>query len=149
MTATDRLRALLDERGVENVWKFDGNKMWDSDGGCCGTIYETQWESPDGLRHLTFTEYPNEERTTRLVIAWHPTPEQAVAATLGVTDATGGRQDGAGTCKVEGFDDGMDEGLDGEWFAYAPPTWHLSCGHEVYGSERPRYCSTCGRRVVE
>ena len=54
-----------------------------------------------------------------------------------------------GTCEVEGFDDGMDEGLDGEWFAYAPPTWHLSCGHEVYGSERPRYCSVCGKRVVE
>lgn len=54
---------------------------------------------------------------------------------------------GRGTCKVECFDDGVDEGLDGDWFTYAPPTWHLSCGHEAYSSERPRYCSTCGRRV--
>ena len=54
-----------------------------------------------------------------------------------------------GTCEVEYYDDGVDEGMDGEWYAYAPPTWFLSCGHEVYGSTRPRYCSMCGRRVVE
>ena len=53
------------------------------------------------------------------------------------------------TCEVEGFDDGADEALDGEWISYAPPTWYLSCGHTVEGSERPRYCSTCGARVKE
>ena len=57
--------------------------------------------------------------------------------------------EGAGTCEVEGYDDGVDEGMDGEWRTYAPPTWYLSCGHEVHGSERPRYCSACGRRVVD
>ena len=52
-----------------------------------------------------------------------------------------------GTCEVEGYDDGVDEGMDGEWYSYGPPTWYLSCGHETYGSERPCYCSTCGRKV--
>ena len=54
-----------------------------------------------------------------------------------------------GECHVECFDDGVDEGLDGEWYSYAPPKWYLSCGHEVEGSERPKFCSTCGRKVVD
>ena len=52
------------------------------------------------------------------------------------------------TCEVEGYDDGIDEGMDGDWYSYAPPTWYLSCGHRYEGSERPRYCSVCGKRVV-
>ena len=52
-----------------------------------------------------------------------------------------------GTCHVECFDDGVDEALDGEWISYAPPTWYLSCGHEVYGTDKPHYCSTCGARI--
>ena len=52
-----------------------------------------------------------------------------------------------GTCEVECYDDGVDEGMGGEWY-FDTPTWYLSCGHEVYGSMRPCYCSTCGRRVV-
>ena len=51
------------------------------------------------------------------------------------------------TCEIECFDDGVDEGMDGEWFSYAPPTWYLSCGHEAYGSECPRFCPECGARV--
>lgn len=137
-SATERLRALLDERGVE--WRrtphyssesIDNETVFRGEG--------TEWYANDHLNG----------RLGLRALRYDVTPEQAVAATLGDADATGERQDGAGTCKVEGFDDGMDEGLDGEWFAYAPPTWHLSCGHEVYGSERPRYCSTCGRGVDE
>ena len=52
------------------------------------------------------------------------------------------------TCEVECCDDGVDEGMDGEWYEYAPQTWYLSCGHEVYG-DKPAYCSTCGKKVVE
>ena len=52
-----------------------------------------------------------------------------------------------GECEVECFDDGVDEGMDGEWFSYAPPTWYLSCGHEVRGIERPNYCVVCGKWV--
>ena len=53
------------------------------------------------------------------------------------------------TCEVEGYDDGIDEGMDGDWYSYAPPTWYLSCGHRCESSERPRYCPVCGRRIVE
>lgn len=52
------------------------------------------------------------------------------------------------TCEVECFDDGVDEGMDGEWFTYAPPTWHLSCGHKVFGDERPNFCPHCRAKVV-
>lgn len=52
------------------------------------------------------------------------------------------------TCEVVGFDDGIDEGADGEWYSYSDGTWYLSCGHEVDGSERPNYCSECGARVI-
>lgn len=52
-------------------------------------------------------------------------------------------------CHAEAFDDGVDEAMDGEWASYAPPTWFLSCGHEVHGFERPRFCAVCGREVVD
>lgn len=57
----------------------------------------------------------------------------------------------SGECEIECFDDGVDEGMDGEWFSYAPPTWYLSCGHEIQGEKEniPNYCPGCGRRVVE
>lgn len=53
------------------------------------------------------------------------------------------------TCHVECFDDGVDEGMDGEWFSYAPPTWYLSCGHTCEGGEKPAFCPTCGKEVVD
>lgn len=53
-----------------------------------------------------------------------------------------------GTCHVECFDDGVDEALDGSML-YRTPRWFLSCGHDVEGSERPRFCVICGKRVVE
>jgi len=53
------------------------------------------------------------------------------------------------TCHVECFDDGVDEAVDGEWFSYGPPTWYLSCGHQVQGSECPAFCTACGAKVVD
>lgn len=55
---------------------------------------------------------------------------------------------GSGTCEVECFDDGVDEGMDGEWFSYAPPTWYLSCGHTAQGTEKPNFCHVCGKVVT-
>lgn len=52
------------------------------------------------------------------------------------------------TCTIEAFDDGVDEGTDGEWYSYASPTFYLSCGHEAY-VERPEFCPRCGAEVVE
>lgn len=121
MTATERLRALLDERGAE--WK----------GGRNHANY-TSWDASDW--RMSAEELADGTLFMRAYSVKHLSPEQAVAATLG-----------RGTCEVEGFDDGMDEGMDGEWFALAPATWFLSCDHEVYGSERPHYCPVCGRKV--
>lgn len=50
-------------------------------------------------------------------------------------------------CEVEYFDNGVDEGMDGEWFSYAPPTWYLSCGHTAQGTEKPNFCPVCGKAV--
>ena len=47
---------------------------------------QTQWAAPDGTRHFTYETYNNPSKTAKLVISWFPTPEQAIAATLGAAD---------------------------------------------------------------
>lgn len=129
MSATDELRRLLNERDVE--WKsFEGDPL--------GFVKaETAWGEVDGLGNYNYwvTEYF--DGTTLLNIG-NPTPEQAVEATLG-----------RGTCEILGYDDGYDEGLDGEMYQYADPRYFLSCEHEAYGSVVPNYCPVCGRKVVD
>lgn len=74
MTATDELRRMLDERGVE--WEADDGKY----------VKETYWPYTDELE-AAFAEY--DDGTTRFACSTCGfTPEQAIAATLG-----------AGTCK--------------------------------------------------
>ena len=117
MTATERLRAMLDDCGVP--WKdygYENHTWW-------GAWHAENRPSVNGLF---------------LKVEGVVTPEQAIAATLG-----------RGTCEVDGYDDGVDEGMDGDWYSYAPPTWYLSCGHRCEGSERPSFCPVCGKRVVE
>lgn len=124
MTATEKLRRMLDECGVE--WWQSANTL--------GCIF-TRWHSPLFGDEVCAMENGKEG----LVLFDHfLTPEQAIAATLG-----------AGTCEVEGYDDGIDEGMDGDWYSYAPPTWYLSCGHRYEGGERPSFCPVCGKRVVK
>lgn len=68
MTATDELRALLDEHGVEYSAE-DGKTVW-----------ATRWEF--GHSSALFTEYDDGECV--FVTSGHTwTPEQAIAATLG------------------------------------------------------------------
>lgn len=119
---TERLRELLDERGVE------------------------YYESPNGvawgklampIHGRMYTHYAVELDGLLCVDSHCITPEQVIEATLG-------RE----TCHVECFDDGLDEALDGS-VTYLGAKWFLSCGHEVEGSERPRFCVICGKRVVE
>lgn len=129
-TATDELLTLLKEHGVEHyeheapatdcIAFFDGRGWHDC------------WESVDGEVNVTFSM----------------TPEQAIAATLGATDAKPTQVESSGTCHVECFDDGIDEALDGSPI-YTTPTWYLSCGHTCEGAERPSFCPNCGRKVVE
>lgn len=74
MTATDELRRLLDERGVE--WKgFEGDPL--------GFVKaETAWGEVDGWGNYNYWVAEYFDGTTLLNIG-NPTPEQAIEATLG------------------------------------------------------------------
>ena len=65
------LREKLDELGIEH---FDYDK---------GGRTQTMWESPEDMRHFTYETAANPAKTAKLIIEWFPTPEQAIAATLG------------------------------------------------------------------
>lgn len=66
MSATDELRRLLDERGVE--WEdFDG---------------EPTWTGGDGRMHYARQEFTFAGLTDEVTV-YHLTPEQAIDATLG------------------------------------------------------------------
>ena len=117
-SATERLRALLDERGVE--W-------WAGDGEC---DRKTHWES----NGLTW-EYFNDDNGD----AWlgflgaceqDVSPEQAIYATLG-----------PGTCHMEHL---WSDDIDGVcWWCKArdKPAF-------THGDFPPNYCPNCGRKVV-
>ncbi len=125
MTATDELRRMLDERGVE--WKapasYDGSTKYD-------TIVDGYW----------FHE--NDGKIT----VHYLTPEQAITAALGDSDVTAARQDDAGTCTLGKVCDG---------YLYFMAHWCSECGtrfaFRAIGSgknARPNYCPNCGRKVV-
>lgn len=116
MTATERLRQLLDERGVEWVdHGYENHVWWEGIGGmwtagnrwCC-----------DGWGVMVEAVIP---------------PEQAIEATLG-----------RGTCRNVGH--------------YVDPT-RFKCSECEYNGwvtnavtgkdDAPRYCPSCGRKVVE
>ena len=81
MTATDELRRMLDERGVEWSDSSDEN------------VLHTTWNA----MRCWFTEYP--DGWTGWGTAMSGSPEQAIEATLG-----------RGTCKpVDGYDDDGEE----------------------------------------
>lgn len=71
MTATDELRRLLDERGVE--WMDDSYAQ----------LWCTVWHGQDG-KQWRMTE--NQSGMLTELKAWKATPAQAIAATLGPTD---------------------------------------------------------------
>lgn len=76
MTTTERLRQLLDERGVE--WKaLSGHQMGEF------TITATQWHDREGGLLTMCVSEPNGSTWD---FFWLPTPEQAVESTLGSRD---------------------------------------------------------------
>lgn len=126
MTATERLRQLLDERGVEWAETRDGNTAFGDGQG------HMRWAACVGAAKAFFEVGPF-------------TPEQAVEATLG-----------RGTCNMEftqaaqfGDPNDVDSIFDVGMFRCT------ACGTETYGMwndndecrEWPRYCPNCGRRV--
>ena len=126
MSATDELRRMLDERGVE--WGNVRNDGYESD-------YLTKWQinGIQGHAFVTVTEWPG--GLTLETFQRCPTPEQAIAATLG-----------NGTCKVESsVAIEFDTLISPDYFEF-----EMSCGSRFRWSdnEPPDYCPGCGRKVV-
>ena len=163
-SATEELRRLLDERGVE--WRRTPHYSSESQDN--ETVF-----AGDGIEW-----YANDHLNGRLglrALRYEVTPEQAVAATLGRgmltaddvrdsierhSDASGGNgRDfhngayvaiadelnatlGRGTCK------NMDSDTDAEWFPCSECNTELRV-HEPFDAFSIHYCPNCGRRVVE
>ena len=132
MSATDELRTLLDERGVE--WTANDGEH----------VKETCWPYMGELM-AAFAEYDNGE--TRFACdTWCFTPEQAVEATLGSFNCTNGER--TGTCHADETDRIECGGIiDGRHYDI-----HVmecsECGHtyeHVNGDYE--YCPHCGRRI--
>lgn len=123
-SATERLRALLDERGVEH---YDG-------------IESTLWLKDEHGYRASADEVSG--GMMRLHV-WCTSPEQAVAATLGpgtCEDVTSEDRTQAFTCSECGC-----------WVAY-DEYWETGIYVDGDGQAvhiHPRYCPNCGRRVVE
>ena len=129
-SATERLRELLDERGVERKAgesEIDHVTMWKANGGHA-EFYESKTTNPDLLQ----------------VNYYNLTPEQAIAATLG-----------RGTCHMKhSQDECYDEHTGEEWSTHC---WKCTaCGEKVAGGATsngvtagPRFCPYCGREVVD
>lgn len=165
MTATEELRRLLDERGVE--WRA----YTDLTRGAMELFHSTYFETPNGyMVRVTSTS------DSDLVLAtFRTTPEQAIAATLGsdvkdcenllwefvgaldVADTTDADKRpivsdyarhiaatlGRGECKVVASStDGLTSDNPKQWF-------ELSCGHafKLYGLGAPVACPVCGKVV--
>lgn len=142
MTATERLRALLDERGV----KYEIQRK--------GKLSEAVvWDGPIGTRNSAFVSNENPDRRTGEILyaTLFVTPEQATDATLG-----------RGTCRnVAEPDEYSDRPFTcSECGAMGPlgnGTYHLATsgvtedGALVFGDSWPvwKYCPNCGRKVVE
>lgn len=127
MTATERLRQLLDERGVE--WKASK-----------APLPVTSWHGAHGFKFTAMNPYGVTDYLlvqTNTLDEWpHLTPEQAVEATLG-----------RGTCRMC-----KRKGYDREYLHHYECS---ECGEEVLRSsvmgesEPPKFCPECGRRVEE
>lgn len=105
MTATDELRRMLDERGVE--WGNVRNDGYESD-------YLTKWQinGIQGHAFVTVTEWPG--GLTLETFQRCPTPEQAVEATLGNEESY--TRDDVESAFVSGYSLGcLPVGSDPQW----------------------------------
>lgn len=118
MTATERLRQLLDERGVE--WRA-----------AKAPLPVTSWHGVHGFKFTAMNPYGVTGYLlvqTNTLDEWpHLTPEQAVEATLG-----------RGTCGI----------IHRHQDATIPDLWQCNqCREWWWQNEKPSYCPNCGRRV--
>jgi len=175
-TATERLRELLDERGVE--YEVDDAK----------TVRVTRWGAYGDW--VSFIEYDNGD-TKFCIDARRLTPEQAISATLGPEDAYT-REDVEGAF-VSGYSLGLDmydrtkpdadkgwnqnecdmdeemgergwvrdrgtcllHDCDGSFSSVSRPVWRCDCGAfmtqytDATTYHKPRFCPNCGRKRVD
>ena len=123
MTAIEELRRLLDER--DEYYKTSGNKTW------WGRPIDRQTGKPINVFHYQAQPMGEDRLFVELQLA---TPEQAVAATLGL-----------GTCHDMG-------GC--RWFrcsacGFGIEDMYVNDEDEYPPDDQPRYCPNCGRLVVE
>ena len=120
-SATEELRRLLDERGVE--WRA----YTDLTRGAMELFHSTYFETPNGcMARVTSTS------DSDLVLAtFRTTPEQAIAATLG-----------SGTCSME-YGDAVTEDTKRVLDVY----FCSECGSPTYNDCMPYYCIYCGKAV--
>lgn len=121
MTATERIRAMLDERGVE--WTEPNNKA---------RSHTTYWTA--GFLRCGAVEF-NDGMVSIAASSDDITPEQAIEATLGRGECEKLPSDGITRCFVRRY--GYEREV-GYWKCSA-------CGCECF--EGARYCMGCGRKV--
>ena len=119
MSATDELRRLLDERGVE--WRQSANTL--------GCVF-TRWQSPLFGDEVCAMENGEEGL---VVFDHYLTPQQAIDATLG-----------RGTCHAVFEVDAMSE--DERIGEYVCSECGETFGD--VRDQQPNYCPNCGRRCV-
>lgn len=121
--ATDRMRELLDERGVE--WEALSDQQ-EGD----FTITATRWHDGEGG---LLTMFISEPHGSTWDFFWLPTPEQAIDATLG-----------SGTCHNASYR------LDESRFHCSECGFGCWVKDVADGHDKvPKYCPNCGRRVVD
>lgn len=136
MTATDELRRMLDERGVEYVLDEEYGMKYPPE-------QRITWSCDIAGEDMTVTARDycigiNDDGSPEycLELEFHEvfTPAQAVEATLG-----------RDKCHV--VSEIVNE------YGYAPQTtdwtWELSCGHSITWDNLPDYCPWCGREVEQ
>ena len=123
MTATEELRRLLDERGVE--WRRTPH--YSSDSFDNETVF-----NGEGIDWLAYDHMNG--RVGLRALKYEVTPKQAIDATLG-----------RGTCKVVGHGLTACDDIEFHWY-------RLNCGHDLRtlwaANTVGMYCPYCGRQVI-
>lgn len=127
MTATERLRALLDERGEH--YETSGNKTW------WGHPVDLRTGEPINVYHNQAQPMGEDRLFVEMQLA---TPERAVEATLG-----------RGTCrKVRAWEDDPRGG--GGWVLVCSECDEFLANDGEDGEfDGPNFCPNCGRKVVK
>lgn len=122
MSATEKLREMLDERGIE--WWYDPNVSPD----------HTEWMTD----HMAFTSLGSDGDMLAVKTISKMTPEQAIDATMGRETCTLPKT--PDPCAIKRY--GM------ERYGVAELCKCSACGAKVLAIPA-HYCPNCGRKVIE